>query len=148
MVSTKPYIIGPSKTYEGFDAHYKAAGQVGQSTVRYVLFNGQNPADTTYFDVVFTSSLTGVEEVIGGEPLSLNPNPASSFVKITFDPVSYSLATLRIINILGQTLSTSSLSGCDGSYRLDISDLSEGIYFVTLEAEKQNRLLRKLVIKR
>ncbi|MCK9203480.1 MAG: T9SS type A sorting domain-containing protein [Bacteroidales bacterium] len=146
MVSSKPYIIGPSQLYGGFDSHYKAAGKTGESRIRYVFFNGQNTSDTTYFEVVFTTTPTGIDDKTTTSGLTISPNPASSMVKISYNLLTGINGTLVFRNILGQVIKTFLLTDPSGTVSCDLSEFSEGIYFVTLSSDKEHQILSKLII--
>jgi hypothetical protein len=78
--------------------------------------------------------------------LSLSPNPASDFITLTFGFINPTLkrrvdeTAIKIFNTLGEMVTTPSLQSNDtppmeGNFRINISALSKGMYFVRIGNE-------------
>ncbi|MCK9423624.1 MAG: T9SS type A sorting domain-containing protein [Bacteroidales bacterium] len=147
MVSKVPYIIGPNQTYNGFDGPYKAAGQIGDSRIRYVFFNGTNLNDTTYFEVIYTSTATGVEE---NRPNAITfevfPNPVKTTLHCSYNMLTGRQGTILLKNILGEELVKLALSEQEGEIAMDITGYPNGIYFCVLVIDDQVKTLQKIII--
>jgi len=75
------------------------------------------------------------------------PNPASSFVKINYRfPSANDNGELRIMDLTGKTVKTYSLEGTSNSLRINISDLTRGLYFCTLYYKGQLIESNKLIV--
>ncbi len=86
--------------------------------------------------------VAGIQNYTVSNLFSLSPNPASTQLTIHYSsPVIRGMATLSIINVLGQTVLSNSLpfgegrGGADRGEVLDISNLSAGMYFLQLKTE-------------
>ena len=68
-------------------------------------------------------------------------NPASDYVIVSLDG-SYT-GTIRILNLLGQEVMNTQISGNDT--RIDLSSLKEGIYFVSIESGAE-KIVKKIKV--
>jgi hypothetical protein len=73
------------------------------------------------------------------------PNPAKekTYVEVQFSSLE---ATLALSNILGEVVSIQVLKH-SGTFILDVTEIPEGVYFYTLEADGQ-KLTRRLTVKK
>lgn len=75
------------------------------------------------------------------------PNPASSFVKINYSlPSANDNGELRIMDLTGKTVKKYSLEGTNNSLRINISNLTQGLYFCTLYYKGQMIKSNKLIV--
>lgn len=86
---------------------------------------------------------TNVEDPIQPVPFSLNvfPNPASDYINIQrVDPISNIVtdpaSILTLYNVLGQQVLQREVYGLDETYRLDVSTLAPGPYFLRLQTSE------------
>lgn len=131
--------IDPGMTNEGdFSGHYWPVGNPGESVVSYTFYNEDNMDDNVSVNVHYKLSLTGMEEYLAENTTfsSAYPNPASQFVSFNYDiPAEVNKASVVITNLLGAVVSETTLGNNNGTARLDVSDLTEGIYFATLKLD-------------
>ncbi|MGO2357946.1 T9SS type A sorting domain-containing protein [Mesonia sp.] len=73
------------------------------------------------------------------------PNPANGILYINV-PNQHSTAVIEIYSIAGKKIKTHSFTQAQGNYRLDVSDLTSGTYFVKLQTERESSI-EKIVIK-
>ncbi|MBL4585940.1 MAG: T9SS type A sorting domain-containing protein [Flavobacteriales bacterium] len=110
--------------------------------------NHSASGDFTYTQSLQLSALdvTGISEAHAEKGFSMYPNPAVETVSIELPKEATSnKATLSILNNLGQNIRQEQLSG-ESVYRMDVSDLSEGVYFVEI-ATKNKRFTQQLIKK-
>lgn len=91
---------------------------------------------TTTYTIVFTVDNTGVANAISNK-LSLYPVPATDVLNIKG---INGIKSLDIVNILGRVVKTINVES--ESMRINISDLSEGVYFIRA-AEYTYRFIKK-----
>ena len=79
--------------------------------------------------------------------LTLYPNPASDKLSLSFETGSDEIATLTIVNQLGQTVMTKKVSVTDGVYNdnLDISSFAKGIYSVRVQTDSESSVQKLLI---
>jgi hypothetical protein len=134
-----------------FYADYSAMGQDGISLVAYTFFNETNASDSANLFILFHSSPLSVNKYLSkNSSISLPfPNPASSFVKFTYD-IPYGVNDARIImkDITGNVVKNITLSNGEGQINIDVQALSSGIYFYSLVVENVVGTTRKILIQR
>jgi len=72
----------------------------------------------------------------------ISPNPATSFVLLDIDDISQ--YSIQIFNVNGQLMLSSKVA----SARIDISQLLDGIYFISLVSKNGNRKIKRIVVNR
>jgi len=69
------------------------------------------------------------------------PNPTTGIVNIQNNDISKKMFVMSIRNILGQMLITEKIE-IDKTFQFDLSKLSNGIYFLILQNEKENYMCK------
>ena len=97
--------------------------------------------------IAFTLLLASVL-VFAGDDIKLGqnyPNPAKekTYVNVEFSSVE---ATLTLSNILGKTIQIQKLPH-SGTFILDVTNIPEGVYFYTLDADG-HKVTKKLTVKK
>ena len=150
------FLAGGESTPEGkFSGHYLAEdfGEltvVGTSMIEYKFFNAEDPDINVTVVVKFVTTPDGiVDQLMSNAFISdLYPNPATSFVTINYDlPQEVTNASVRIINILGSVVKTETLNKNATSLRMDISDLTNGVYFYSIVINNEVYKTKKLIVK-
>ena len=81
---------------------------------------------------------TGLQESDFSTELKLFPNPTNSILNIYDDSINLSsLATIEIINYLGQTIISIPFSN-----QIDISNLSSGMYYLTIQDNSHKKTVK------
>lgn len=93
-----------------------------------------------------TSTLSNETSVITKTGLNIYPNPTNNTLSISYTLENPSKIVLRITNIQGQIILDSEMNKSNGMQTdtIDISDQSSGIYFLTLNTER-NSFTTKIV---
>ncbi len=89
-------------------------------------------------------NITGITEVEQTKNISIYPNPANDFVYVNYENNVYSNYSILIYNIEGRLLKSEKLE-MTGT-KLDVSDLSAGVYFVKISNYSDVVKIDKLVI--
>ena len=76
---------------------------------------------------------TGIEQPNDDYKVSISPNPANQFLKIDSDS---KINKISIVNIFGSTVKVINVEG-SLSYKLDIQQLSSGVYILEMETDKR-----------
>ena len=75
------------------------------------------------------------------------PNPATSYVKITYKFPSVSdNGEFKIMDLTGKTVMAYPLEGSNNTLRINISDLNRGLYFCTIYYKGQLIKSNKLIV--
>jgi len=97
-------------------------------------------------NVCFETDCNGICEITKieeykKEVLSIFPNPSDDIINIEFENINN--ATIEIYNISGRLVFSKVLNS--KVEKIDITDLSEGIYFIKVRQEK-NVIVEKLIV--
>jgi hypothetical protein len=123
----------------------------GVSVVRYSVFNTANPSDSMYFFIEYHVSPTGIAAHTNvkasiGSPM---PNPAASVFNMNYNlGSSFGTGTAKMViyNMLGEAVRTETLSDAEGTFRMDVSVLDNGVYFTSLEVNGKQLSTKRLVV--
>jgi PKD repeat protein len=117
----------------------------GLYNVTLVVSNGTFSDTLVKDDYVWVEYCTDVNDNRNQE-VSIYPNPASDFASVSFGSLSGS-AELVLTDALGKTVLTLSQIDASKAYTLDLSGLSEGMYFATITAGGQ-QAVKKIVVRK
>ena len=124
---------------------------LGTSVVRYTLFDVNNPNDSIYVDLTYVVTPVGISELTAknfhlSQP---SPNPAINSVSFKYDfnflPKN---SSLKIYDMVGSLVKEEKITGKDGKLNLNLSDLSEGVYFCSLSVNDKMISTRRLIVAR
>jgi len=94
-------------------------------------------------DFSMLQSQTAIEEINAFQELKLYPNPASDRVTVNLVSNTIGDLSIRLVNMMGQTLSYSTIIIFNGAinHSLDVSKIANGVYSVevVLNGEKQHQ---------
>ncbi len=81
--------------------------------------------------------------------LALSPNPASDQLLVSFFTEMGQEGKITVVNQMGRTLKTEFVEAAIGNnfYQLDVADLSDGLYFLTVEEGSERRVERFVVLR-
>jgi hypothetical protein len=80
--------------------------------------------------------------------MGIYPNPNTGKFEIQLSNPDYQDATLKIINMLGETVLQKEVTINNVPLQIDISSFVEGIYFVKLQTDKETYLKKVIVNKK
>ena len=113
-----------------------AVDDIATNDILYVRYNpteeGTHSGTVNLDSGTYTATITlnGTAETVGiseneGRSFSIYPNPASTILNVVADGYD----NLQIVNAFGQTVYTTDITG---HLKIDVSDLSNGVYFIRL----------------
>ncbi len=139
------------------DWYYNGNLVVGQNG-KFLPFlgNGDYQAELYNASFPFCRSVSQPKEIISGindltdnsvNGLSVYPNPNTGKFNLKFASDETQSITIHVQNTVGQVISERKLDNFSGDFNeeMDLSDLSKGVYFVTIETTK-GRLNTKVVV--
>ena len=130
------------------DAHsgyYDAYGASGIAEVQYCFYDVNNPTDETCVTITYDcSGVTGINNFIEISEMSeFYPNPANGLTHFRFNGTN---AKLKIIDILGNEVKSIQLEEA-GIKKIDLTDMSKGIYFGKVLINNKVTTIKKLIVK-
>jgi hypothetical protein len=110
-------------------------------------WNDISGLNTLYYVIEFEDTVTGINNHDQKFQSQLYPNPANDFLNITFADPTKQVSSLKMYNQMGalvyETAETQS-----GTISLSVSDLAEGIYFITINFVDGEMETRKISVVR
>lgn len=105
-----------------------------------------NTPTTCKTDVTTQSS---INNVIANKSIKLFPNPASDQVTVHFDATKYGDAVINVYNTNGQIVKREKVTIASGlnSFKVDVSGLNAGNYFVRIDNDQMGLGGAKLMVK-
>jgi len=141
--------IMPTTTDESFEMFYDADGNVGISQIVYAFLDPTNAANYALYWVKFNAEVTGIsDQILANTTFSpAYPNPSENFVSFDYEiPAEVNRAEIYITNLVGAIVYEGSLQGLNGTQRIDVSNLTGGIYFATLKLDNQIATSQKILV--
>ena len=108
-----------------------------------IFFDFNPPIITNTFNTEFVAPLSTTSFVEGN--FTLYPNPADTSVQISLNTTD-NIKNITVYDVVGKQVKTINNS-VTGSVSVDVSDLTNGIYFVEITSELNAKATKKLVIK-
>lgn len=123
------------------------------STVSYVIYNKDNPADAVSFDIHYSVKERATEDIFyESNDIQLKdvyPNPASETAFLDYHLKSEdSEAKIILHNVLGSVVGTYPLNFYESQLKIPVQDLNPGVYFYTLYLANRGIITKKLIIKK
>ena len=145
-------VLGPGESTDEFEfaAHYFPNGVIGVSMFEYTFYNKNDSDENVSVVAVFDTRTDGITDQImdKGFISDLYPNPATSYVTINYDlPAEVTSADVRIVNILGSVVKDEQMNRNASGMRMDISDLTNGVYFYSIIINGEVYKTKKLIVK-
>ena len=95
--------------------------------------------DTNMYRIAkYSHPLVGIQSLFMQNEFALYPNPTQSTLTLQLSEAIKKNLTIQIKNTLGQTIKTLQLSPGNKDLEIDVSDLSEGLYFVQYRSGETN----------
>ncbi|MFN0034219.1 MAG: reprolysin-like metallopeptidase [Saprospiraceae bacterium] len=128
----------------GFIRYYDYGLNAGADEFQFVVSDGEGGMDTGTFDI---SPIVGTNGAIGGGlAFDLSPNPADAVLRLSLSEPLASDALVLMFNAAGQRVRSWTLGAGNASLTLQIADLPDGVYAVSIENEVV-RGVRKVVLR-
>lgn len=115
----------------------------GGDEFQFVVADGEGGMALGIFQI---SALVGTKDLLSGLAFTLSPNPADAVLRLSLNESLVSDALVSMYNAAGQRVRTWSLAAGSASLSLQIGDLPEGVYAVSIENEAV-RGVRKVVVR-
>lgn len=137
-----------------FSMHYQYDNNIDdvaglEQIIEYRIYGSDESADQFFITVIFKYSLEGVQEhSYINEFSNAYPSPACDVVNFDYSFNSNVNAEIAIYNMMGQEVMRNQISGIQGKASLNVSDLTDGVYFYSLIVNGKSERSSKLVVSR
>lgn len=133
----------------GLRTDFDANGVLGQSIVKYTVYDSLNHADSVNVTITYNVTANGIKTNAASMFVSnASPNPASNLVNFNYELNGAASASIRFYNSLGNLVKTATLAANSKSAQVDVSAMEEGFYFYSVIADGKAIITRRLVITR
>jgi hypothetical protein len=141
------------QTLNTFNIAFEPGLSPGVSSIHYLVFNKNTPAESVEFDLNFhIEERSAREQIFSSKEITLfdlYPNPVSDFAhmdyKIHNDQVK---AKIVLHNLLGSSIEELTLEPLEMRLKIRADNLDAGIYFYTLYVDNEVLITRKLIVKK
>lgn len=118
-------------------------GVEGLATYTYVMYNENNPTDSSYVVVNYNVSIAAkVDEYDNNAISNVFPNPANNMINVqsTVDNARFEIYTLVGTKVNGEQIKT-----VNGKVSIDVAHLPNGVYMLT---ELESQITRRFIVSR
>jgi hypothetical protein len=122
---------------------------LGNTKVLYVIYNTANPNDSVAVEMNYIVSPVGLAKIDAKNFTMSNPmpNPAvnNTAVKYSFASQPKS-SSIKVYNMVGMMVKEIRVEGTEGKAQLDVSGLTEGVYFYSLIVNDKVVSTKRLIV--
>lgn len=141
--------IRKDSTCKNFVGECKPLGKTGVTSVKYTFFDANNSQDSVYIIINYYAGNAGINQNELDNIVFSNafPNPASSYISLRVSvPVSSKKNMIVIKDMLGGIVKEVKIVDSEDLIKINVGDLSEGIYFYSLLIDDKIFKTKKLII--
>ena len=152
-VYVSPVVNFAANETKDFSMHYQYENAIEdvaglEQIMEYYLYE-EGSHEQFVINVTFKYSLDGIEDYNSAEVFSnAYPMPASDVVNFDYNFASSENAEVAIYNMMGQEVLRNSISGMSGKLSINVSDLTDGVYFYSLIVNGKTEKSSKLIIRK
>ena len=122
------------------------APTVGFSKVKYKIVNNSNAADSTVLYVTYNGAVGLNEKSFDNFNLSISPNPVNDMFVVKHTALESKNASIKVLNIVGSVVKELRIENNETQTRVDASQLSAGIYFVSVYSNNVLIVSKKIIV--
>lgn len=120
-------------------------GSSGSVTWSSYTTNDQYKTDAEFGKITLKGGPNAIDQNALMNGIQLYPNPANNFATLSFE-TAFS-GTVTLFDVTGKAVVRRSLLNVSGEHNLNVSELSRGMYIISLENESGERNATKLILK-
>ncbi len=112
----------------------------GESLLRYEFINENNTEDKLVYEILFRVLSAGNVNPDIAEIVNISPNPASNVIYLSLRHLTGPIPTkAEVFDVAGNLLTSVRINLSENALTIDVSKLTQGIYYVTLADNQGNR---------
>lgn len=145
--SLHPLKLDPDSSRVGCFAHFTPGGGIGQSVVRWVYFDRDNPTDSVCVTIQYITYPSSLERMSTRLSLATPfPNPAHQSTRIGFSLPAEASANLVIRTLEGKIIQKVQIHAWQESATVNTENLPSGVYLCCLEFDGRIAATVRLVV--
>lgn len=129
-----------ANTWNSFDiplADYTSQGLNINDLIQFKFVDPDGKSGTIFIDnVYFYKTATNNISAISFNTLKVYPNPTSSALNLDIDAAGVTISNYSLVNVQGQIVLSSDVNSTSINTSIDVSNISNGIYFVKINTEQ------------
>jgi subtilisin-like proprotein convertase family protein len=137
-----PYVFSWSN-----GANTEDIANIGAGTYSVTITSNSGCISTLTFTVINDNSTVGISEKTKNDFLKLYPNPTTNLVNIIYNVNTSDNFIIEVIDLQGKIIFSKDLINKNGQLQVDVSKLSDGIYFVNLKTNNNIKTVKLIVSK-
>jgi hypothetical protein len=147
-ISEEAITIAPGSTNTtDFSGHLAPNGISGYDIIRYVFYNENDAADSVCMNVHFAHFPVAVKSLTTTPVLSSAfPNPANGTFSLDYQLPRDARGSVVVRDLKGSVVKELLIRDAAGKATLNTSDLADGVYFYSLEANGISSRVQKVII--
>ncbi|UII34913.1 T9SS type A sorting domain-containing protein [Fulvivirga ulvae] len=145
--------LEPGETSSKFKTVLETGLVAGFSTVKYLIYDRDNPSDAVEYEVTYTvEDLNNKKAIFSSDEVHINdvyPNPVVDFAIIDYNLLHEDThAKIVIHNVLGSIIGEHELAYLETKLKINTEEFNPGVYFYTLYIDNDGVMTRKLVVRK
>lgn len=145
--------IAPETSSEEFVSVLEAGLAEGYSSVTYLIYNRDNPAEAYQTEVAYSVEDQAPDRTIyESRAIRINdvyPNPVTEFALIDYAILDPEVdAKVIIHNVLGSIVAEYELPYLETRVKINAQEFNAGVYFYTLYLDNEGVMSRKLIVRK
>jgi hypothetical protein len=145
--------LGSLETTNKFESVLEAGLVPGISSVKYLIYNRDNPSESLVYEVNYTIEETlDRKSLYSSSDIRLNdvyPNPVTEYAIIDYFLINNDVKAKMVFhNVLGSIVSEYELGPFENKLKVNTSDFNSGVYFYTLYIDGDGVVTHKLIVRK
>jgi len=113
-----------------------------------VTITSNSGCDTTLtFTVINDDSTVGISENTNNDILKLYPNPTTHLVNVMYSVSTSDNFIIEVVDLQGKIIFSKNIANNNGQLQVDVSALSDGIYFINMKTNNNIKTVKLIVSK-
>ena len=125
-----------------FGGYYNAFCSNSPATIQYCFYPVSNPGDRTCINITYNGNLTNISS-LKSNSFSVFPNPSNETININLSKDE--IKDILIFNAFGEKITEKNLT-VERSLKVDLSDYSNGTYFIVAINNDLSRTVKKFIL--
>ena len=125
-----------------FGGYYNAFCSNSPATIQYCFYPVSNPGDRTCINITYNGNLTNISS-LKSNSFSVFPNPSNETININLSKDE--IKEILIFNAFGEKITEKNLT-VESSLKVDLSDYSNGTYFIVAINNDLSRTVKKFIL--
>ncbi|HNQ59043.1 MAG TPA: T9SS type A sorting domain-containing protein [Bacteroidales bacterium] len=128
----EPMVMAAGESSQGLSVDYDPKSHSGTSTITYVFYDFDHPADSVWVDFAFDGQAAGID-YLASDILKISYRAFSHELFIEWEnEISYGSKNLQVIDMSGKVVFTKTLSSNSRQQTITLPYLSQGIYMIVI----------------